>query len=382
MYVAFELGNRKWKLAISNGQKVRLVDVEAREMTAIENALADARRRLNVKDGASIYSCYEAGGDGFWLHRWLVEKGIANVVVDSSSIEVTRKYRRAKTDRLDAEKLVSMLMRHVGGETKVWQVCRVPTVEQEDDRQPQRELRLLLEDETRLNNQIRAQLKLFGLAPRSVLTLDRKLSTLRCGDGTPLPPLTVEKLRRLFERRKFVSKQIREVREERRDRLESSLKAKASTATDSPESVRQQTVSRKVFKLMGLCGIGQESSWLCMTEFFSWRQFKNRRQVAGSAGLVPVPFNSGDSNHDQGISKGGNSHIRSMLIQISWGWLQYQPQSALSRWYQQRFASGGKAGRKKGIVALARRLLIALWRYVEFDELPAGAKTKELISLT
>jgi transposase len=384
MYVAFELSNKNWKLGISDGSKTRIIDVTAADLAGVQEAIKKARERFRLPDQTPAYSCYEAGRDGFWLHRWLTQQGINNRVVDSSSIEVNRRARRAKTDRLDVQKLLTMLMRAVGGERGVWKEVKVPTVAQEDDRRPQRELLALQEDEGRTVSQMRSVLKLFGIDDRRLKRRLKALDELRQHDGQPLPFNAKEQLRRMVEHRKVIASQIKEIESRRREQLEAAVKSlheKPDPATVTPEHLRRHVVGQKVFRLMSLCGIGVQSSWLCVTEFFAWREFKNRRQVAGAAGLAPVPYDSGDSHQNQGLSRAGNGRIRSMMVLIAWGWLNYQPDSDVSQWYRKKFETG-KVSRKKGIVALARRLLIALWRYLEFGEVPAGARLKEHVSLS
>jgi hypothetical protein len=187
MYVAFELSNKNWKLGISDGSKTRIIDVTAADLAGVQEAIKKARERFRLPDQTPAYSCYEAGRDGFWLHRWLTQQGVNNRVVDSSSIEVNRRARRAKTDRLDVQKLLTMLMRAVGGERGVWKEVKVPTVAQEDDRRPQRELLALQEDEGRTVSQMRSVLKLFGIDDRRLKRRLKALDELRQHDGQPLP---------------------------------------------------------------------------------------------------------------------------------------------------------------------------------------------------
>ena len=307
-----------------------------------------------------MVSCYEAGRDGFWLHRFLVAEKVDNQVVDSSSIEVSRRGRRAKTDRLDAEKLLTMLIRSRQGEPKVWRVVTVPSVEEEDARQLHRELETLKQEQTMHGNRLKGQLAACGL----VIPVDRhfpvRLKHARLWNDEPLPPELKSRLLREFERIQVVSRQLREMEKERVKRLRE--------APDDDEGMA------KMRKLMGLAGIGISSAWLFVREVFGWRKLKNRRQVGAIVGLTPTPYSSGSSNREQGISRAGNRRMRVMTIEIAWGWLRYQPQSALSQWYRERFAHGSKRQRRIGIVALGRKLLVALWKYLERDELPEGAE--------
>ena len=305
-------------------------------------------------------SCYEAGRDGFWIHRYLMEQGIENLVVDAASIEVPRRAKRAKTDRLDVGKLLTMLIRYDCGEKKVWSVVNVPSVESEDNRHLHRELTTLKRDRTRHINRIKGVL--MGQGVRLPVKGDflKQIEEVRLWDGSPLPRGLRARVEREYGGLRFVEEQIKELEAERKELIRTS---------DDPsvEMVRQ---------LMRLRGIGENSSWVFVMEFFGWRRFRNRREIGALAGLAPTPYQSGDETREQGISKAGNRSIRAMAIEIAWGWLRYQPDSDLSRWFNRRFGQGSKRMRKIGIVALARKLLIALWRYVEFGEIPAGAQLK------
>jgi transposase len=326
LYVAFELGNTEWLLAFAT----RLEDapllraIPARALPQLEVVLAQAKAQLGCAATAPVHSCYEAGRDGFWLHRYLLSRDIQNVVIDSSSIEVNRRQRRAKTDRLDARKLVTMLMRAVAGERRVWHVVRVPSVMAEDRRQVHRELLTARRDRARLTNRIKGVLASHGVPLPTLATLPTHLATARVWDGTPLPPHCVARLTREWA-------------------------------------------------LVELRGVGPDSAWLYVMEFFAWRQFRNRREVGGLAGLTDTPYQSGDVAHQQGISKAGNRWVRALAINTAWAWLRYQPQSALARWYRDKFGHGASRRRKVGIVALARKLLIAFWRYLETGTVPEGA---------
>jgi transposase len=307
-----------------------------------------------------VHSCYEAGRDGFWLHRFLESQGVHNIVVDSSSIEVKRRGRRRKTDRLDAGKLVSMLIRWQQGEQNVWSVVQVPSVADEDRRQLHRDLLELKAERTQHTNRIKGLLAGCGLAvPRIDAHFPEMLAKLRTWDGQAVPAELQQRLVREHERWQLVDRQIKDLSNERVRRIRTS---------------KDKSVA-KVRQLLRLRGIGANSAWLYVMEFFGWRRIRNRKQLAALAGLTPTPHQSGDSNHEQGISKAGNRRLRTMAVEIAWCWLQYQPDSALSQWYQKRFAKGSSRQRRIGIVALARKLLVALWRYLESGEVPAGAET-------
>jgi len=357
--VAFELGNTEWKLAMTidleSSPLVRTLP--ARDLLRLDAELVRAKAHFGLPLGAPVRSCYEAGRDGFWLHRALLSRGIANVIVDSSSIEVNRRRRRTKTDRLDACKLVTMLLRAAGGEKKVWSVVNVPTVAEEDRRQIHRELLFARRDRSRHTNRIKGLLANHGVPLSRVRDLPTHLASARLWDGSALPPLLVVRLEREWETTRAYTTRIRALKHERRALLR---------ITDDPAITQ-------VRQLNQLRGVGIDGAWLYVMEFFAWRQFRNRRQVGGLAGLTDTHYQSGDSHHEQGISKAGNRWVRALAINTAWAWLRYQPQSALAQWYRRKFGHGNSRLRKIGIVALARKLLIAFWRYVETGVVPEGA---------
>jgi transposase len=362
LYVAFELSAAKWKLGFSTGlgQHPRRRTVDAGDLLALRQEVETAKRRFGLAIDAPVKSCYEAGRDGFWLHRYLLEQEIENLVVDSSSIEVDRRAKRAKTDRIDVGKLLNMLIRYHNGEEKVWRVVHVPSVEAEDMRHLHRQLRTLKVDRTRYICCIKRLLATQGLSvPIHVEFLDT-LAAARLWDGSLLPPGLRARVEREYASLRYVEQQIKELETERDELLETSKHP-------SIEKVRQ---------LMRLRAIGPNSAWLFVMEFFGWRQFRNRREVGGLSGLTPTPHQSGEESREQGISKAGNRPVRAMAIEIAWCWLRYQPDSELSLWFYKNFGHGGKRMRKVGIVALARKLLVALWRYLETGEIPAGAQLK------
>jgi Transposase and inactivated derivatives len=359
LYLAFELGNTEWVLAMTTGmdQPPLRREMPARALKMLEAEIARAKAHFGLPAAAPVCSCYEAGRDGFWLHRYLVSRGIANRIVDSSSIEVNRRRRRAKTDRLDAAKLVTMLIRAEGGEKQVWSVVNVPTSVEEDRRQVHRELLFARRDRGRHTNRMKGLLAGQGVPLAKLREFPRHLCTARRWDGTPLPPLLCARLAREWDTVQAYTTRIRALKHERRALLR---------VTDDPAIAR-------VRQLNQLRGIGIDSAWLYVMEFFAWRQFRNRRQVGGLAGLTGTPYQSGDLQHEQGISKAGNRWVRALAINTAWAWLRFQPKSQLARWYQKKFGKGNSRIRKLGIVALARKLLIALWRYVDQGLLPEGA---------
>ena len=363
LFVAFELSEKTWKLGFTtgHGQKPRERSIAARDQTRVLQEVAQAKRRFGLPETVPVVSCYEAGREGFWLHRFLQAQGLTNHVVDSSSIEVNRRQRRAKSDGLDVRKLLSMLMRYEHGEQEVWRVVHVPSVEAEDQRHLHRDLETLKQERASTTTRLKGLLSSQGIRLTSVSKLPEQLETLRLWDGAPIPSGLRQRLLRVYAHHEFLSQQIAELEAERRALLESSPEA-------SIEKVRQ---------LMQLKGIGINGSWLLVMEFFAWRAFKNRREVGGLAGLTPTPYQSGESAREQGITKSGNRHVRWMTTELAWSWLRYQPESALSGWFRERFGGGGKRLRRLGIVAMARKLLIALWRFLKSGVLPEGAVLKE-----
>lgn len=356
LYMALELSNKSWRLTFGGGGKRRQVSVPAADLMKLSEAVAKAKERFGMPAPTPVVSCYEAGRDGFWLHRHLRSVGIENEVIDAASIEVSRRLRHVKTDRLDGERLLDKLMRHHAGERGGWSVVRVPSVEEEDARHLHRELERLKRE--RLAHRVRMQslLVIHGMKVKIKSTL--RLGSLTLWDGRPLPAELKAELERELERLTLVERQIGSLETERRERLR------------EPKTEAE----RSIVQLMRLGAIGPTSAWLLVMEFFGWRCFRNRREVAALAGLVGSPYNSGESERDQGISKAGNRRVRAMMVEIAWLWLRFQPKSALSQWYHRRFAGGGLRMRRIGIVALARRLLIALWRYLADGVIPEGAR--------
>jgi transposase len=361
LHLAFELSWSQWKLAftVGHGQPARLRSLGARDLTGLLTEILKAKRRFGLPDDATVLSCYEAGRDGFWLHRWLTQHGVVNSIVDSASIEVNRRKRRAKSDRLDAVKLLSMLLRYHAGETKVWSVVRVPEPAAEDHRHLHRELITVQDERTEHVNRIKGLLAGQGIALAKVTAqFPEVLEQQRCWDGSELGAELRQRLLREFTRWQLTEAQVKELETERKRRIR----------CDATPQVA------KVRSLLDLAGIGLSGSWLLTYEMLAWRQFANRRQVGAIVGLTPTPYQSGPAHREQGISKAGSKVLRRMMVELAWGWLRWQPNSELSRWYERRFAHDGPRARKIGVVALARKLLIALWRYVEQGEAPAGAR--------
>jgi transposase len=360
LYMALELSASKWKVAVADGQRAASQHTLAGgDVGGLLKLIEKAKKRCGLQGAVRVMSCYEAGRDGFWLHRRLLEEGIDNVVVDSSSIEVNRRARRAKSDALDVAKLYEMLVRYVAGEKRVWRVVRVPSMQQEDERRPHRELERLKRERNAHINRIRSLAVLHNV--RLVRVGGRGWSERLEQLKGQLPAGLLGEIERESVRERLVGEQIAA--------LENSSKQQV-------QLMREQ--GGALASLLNLRAIGVQTAWVLQRELFGWRRFNNRRELAGCVGLNPTPYDSGASQREQGISKAGNRRVRALLVEIAWYWLRYQPHSALSAWFNRRFGRGGKRMRRIGIVALARRLLIALWRYVERGVIPEGAQLKKL----
>ena len=358
LYVAFELGKKDWKLAMTSGFGVEpwVRTVPSGDLRVVERVLREGRRRWGVPACAPVMSCYEAGRDGFWIHRALTELGIRNRVVDSASIEVNRRARRAKTDRLDALKLVRMLVRVCFGERRVWSEVRVPSVADEAARQVSRERTALTQEQTRLVNQLRGWLATWGCR----LPARRPAgwwTTVRDWAGATLPAAVQARLARAETRLAGLEAQIAEIE---------TAQQLAMTAAAPASAVRQ---------LVQLKGVATTSASVLLDEGLVWRSFRNRRQIGGILGFAPTPYDSGETEREQGISRAGNARLQAISIQLAWHWVRWQPQSALTQWYRAHFGKGKRA-RRIGIVAVARKLVIALWRYVTSGRVPEGAILK------
>lgn len=360
LHMAFELGRSKWKLGFTTGpgRSPRERTIGARDLEALEREIERAKERFGVPPEGRVVSCYEAGRDGFWLHRYLLSRGIENEIVDSSSIEVKRRKRRRKSDGLDVRSLLRLLCRYTAGERDVWSVVNVPSREAEDRRWLHREIETLTAERTERSNRIKSLLATQGVELRLGRDFDARLAEVRLWDGAPLGPELRARLSREWVRLRRVQEDLKALEAERRERL---------------EAVRDDPVLDQVRDLMELRGIGLKSAWLFVMEFFSWREFKNRREVGGLAGVAAAPNQSGEGDQSPGIDKAGNRWVRRMATEIAWSWVRYQPNSEITRWFNRRYAKAGKRARRRGIVAVARKVLVALWRYLEHGEIPEGA---------
>ena len=364
LYLAFELSKATWKLGFGTGpgKGVRRRSVDAGDLGALEVEIGRTLAKFELPPDTAIHSCYEAGCDGFWLHRYLLERGIDNLVVDSASIEVNRRSRRAKTDRLDVQKLLRMLMRYHQGEHDVWHPVHVPSVAAEDQRHLHRQLITFRRDRNRHGSRIWGLLRTQGLTLKLDKDFLERLTAARQYNGAPLPPGLSQRIRNEYAQLQHIEQAIAELEAERQRLIH----------------LEGNRISQKVRQLKLLKAIGDNISWVLVKEVFGWRTFNNRRELGGLAGLTPTPYQSGDSHREQGIGKAGNTWVRTTMIELAWQWIRHQPDSELTQWYNERFAHGGRAARKRGIVALARKLLIALWHYLERGEVPKGAQLKPI----
>lgn len=362
LFVAFELSNKKWKLgmSVSKGVKTRNRTVDAGDFAAVEEAMGRAKRRFGLAESALVVSVYEAGRDGFWIHRRLEEMGVRNLVIDPASVDVNRRKKRAKTDPLDIGKLMKNLIQWWEGDRNVWSVVVVPSEKDEDARHFHRELEALKGERTRHTNRIKSLLVMHGVRMAIGGDFAEKIGEIRTAQGSKLPPQLRRRLEREAERLALVREQIRGLEEERRNGLA------------TVEDVRFD----KMRKLLQLRALGPNGAWLLVMEFFGWREFRNRKQVGSLAGLTPTPFASGDVDNEQGIDKAGVTRVRTMMIELAWRWVQIQPKSEITEWFNREFGGGSRRHRRVGIVAVARKLLVQLWRYVEHDVLPPGAQLK------
>jgi len=340
-------------------REARLHRISGGDREALQVLIARQRAKLGAGP-VRVVSCYEAGRDGFWLDRWLKAHGVDNRIVDPASLEVPRRGRRVKTDRVDTVGLLRVLLRLERGETELTRVVRVPDRTIEDARRRTRERGRLVRERTAHRNRIHALLATQGVtefAPGTEGWLDR-LDRVRSGDGRRLGPALIAEIHREAERLRLVERQIDAVEAEGR----------AALAEDTALAAGARRLKR-------LKGIGEIFAGGLMHEAF-WRDFDNRRQVGASFGLVPWPWQSGEVDRDRPISKAGNRRARTLAIECAWMWVLHQPASALSQWWRQRYAGGGKRLRKIGIVAVARKLMVALWRYLAQGLIPEGAVLK------
>jgi transposase len=372
IFVSLELSRSIWlitSLSPGKGEKMSKYGVKAGDIAGLLGRLAELKRKAMARMGRSypIIVIEEAGLDGFSIHRVLQKEGIESHVVDAASIAVPRRRRRAKTDKIDGEALLRVLLAYKRGEPRVCAMVVAPSIEEEDHRRLCRERQVLVDERTAHVNRIKGHLiaqGIFGYAP---LRRDRRarLEDLRTSDGRALPEHLKMQISRELERLELLLQQIKAVEAER-DALLAAISKAAGTTTNTPHPLAM---------LLATKGIGAEFAASLWSEAL-YRSFANRRQLAAYAGLAPTPWQSGAVAHEQGVSKSGNPRLRTKMIQVAWLWLQHQPQSALTRWFHAQAQRGGKGRRKRAIVALARKLLVALWKLVNAGILIEGAVMK------
>jgi transposase len=362
VHVIFELSKAKWQLGIMlpGSEKLSRYRIPGGDLEALAERLTVAQRRAErCGKPVRIVSCYEAGFDGHWLHRWLTAQGVINYVIDPASIQVSRRARRAKTDRIDLEQLMRTLLAYLRGEPRVCSVVHVPSPEDEDRKRRNRERDYLVDERTAHSNRIKGLLHAQGI--RDVMPLKpnflASLEGMRTGDGRPLPPRLKEEIVREHARLCLVHKQVTELE----------AKSKAELRAAAPGSVEA-----KIMQLIDLKSIGPIGGQGLVNEVF-YRSFDNRRQVGSYFGLVGTPYNSGSSEREQGISKSGNARARELAIELAWLWVRHQPGSELTRWFRERVGDLKGRPRRIAIVALARKLMVALWRYLTTGLVPTGA---------
>ena len=361
LYMAMELSNSKWKLGFGNGAKIRRKTIDARDRQRCLEEIKVAKEKLKLPADAKVVCCFEAGRDGHWIHRWLESEGFEVLEIDSSSIETPRGRKHVKTDRIDVEKLLDLLIRyHCFGLRKAFRVVRVPSTAAEAGQRLHREDEYLLKQRTRIGNRIKGLLVAQGVVEVTLKgDFASYLDRIRQWDGEGLSAELQAELKRLHAQYVIFDSQLKEL-------------CKAYAAELSADTAVAET--RRA--LESLKSMGPKSSRVLSAEVFSWRTFANTKEAGAFSGLTPTPSQSGDKNTEQGISKAGNRRVRRIMIELAWLWLRWQPDSELSQWFNRRFAHGSKRMRRIGIVALARKLFVALWRYTEHGVIPAGAVLK------
>ncbi|RUX01939.1 IS110 family transposase [Mesorhizobium sp. M2A.F.Ca.ET.037.01.1.1] len=361
-----ELSKTTWlvtSLSPGGGEKISMHSLAGGDIAGLLERFAELSRKARARTGRCfpIIVIQEAGLDGFWIHRMLGTEGIESHIVDPASIAISRRRRRAKTDRIDGETLVRTLLAYKRGEPRVCSMVRVPTIEEEDRRRITRERKVLIAERVLHVNRLKGLLFSQGISDYEPLHRDRRkrLEELRTGDGRALPVHLKAQICRELDRLELLLKQIKAVEIER-----DALLAKEKATMPAPAAM-----------LTDIRGIGPEFAAILHTEGL-FRHFDNRRQVAAYAGLAPTPWQSGSIDREQGVSKAGNPRMRTTMIELAWLWLRYQPESALARWFQDRVHRSAGRFKKSTIVALARKLLVALWKYINAGVVIEGAVTK------
>ena len=373
IFVSLELSRSNWvvtSLSPGKGERMSRRGLDAGKFSDLQALFAELQRKGAEQTGTvyPIITIQEAGLDGFWLHRMLEADGVESHVVDAASIPAPRRRRRAKTDKLDGEALLRALLAFKRGEPRVCSMVAVPSVEEEDRRRLCREREALINERVRHTNRIRGLLCAQGIFDYKPLRRDRckRLEELRTADGRPLPTHVKTQISRELARLALLIEQIKAVEAEQEAMLEAEMAAAKRTA----DPAKAEPPGR-VAMLLAVKGISTQAASILWTEGLS-RQFANRRQLAAYAGLAATPWRSGAIVHEQGLSKAGNPRLRTLMVQLAWLWRRHQPDSELSKWFSKR----DKRDRKGAIVALARKLLVALWKYVAHGVVIEGAVMK------
>ena len=361
---SLELADKSWKVAVTDGRranptvfKLDTTDLWGR-LEELLSRLGELKRRWGLSAACQVVLVYEAGQDCFWIARALQAKAVRVLVIDAASVQVPRHARRVKTDRLDALKLLDELRAWLRGERRTLRVVNIPSEDAEARRMLTRERGLLQKEIGQHRDRMRKLLRTQGCQVEIDSKLpDRLLAGNVCrADGRAIPEELWQRLLRECERLELVRRQFAEVEHTLLHQL-------------------PQPVQRCIAMLAGLRGVGWVGATRLVLELF-WRDFANRRQLGACVGLVPQPYDSGESHVDQGVSKQGNRRVRALLIEMAWAWMKYQPQSALAQWFAKRTSGQNKRGKRIAIVGVARRLAIDLWRYMREGIVPAGAQLK------
>src|SRR5215468_880355 len=367
--LAIELSKKSWIIVVNTplSDKISRYTLKPCDWKGLLQLMARIQTRVarELAKRVEVVSCYEAGYDGFWLHRLLDARGVLNYVIDPTSLQVDRRARRNKTDGVDVAQLLRSLMAYLRGEPKVWSVVRVPSIAEEDDRRLHRERSRLLNERNQHVNRIKGLLAIQGIYDFEPMHRDRirRLERLRTADGRKLPSRLKAEIVRELQRLELVLGMIKTIEAER-DAIAVSVKSNS-----------EHTNAKKIQELVKIRSIGPEFATTLVGEVF-YRSFDNRKQLGNYVGLTPSHFQSGPTCRDQGISKAGNAKARTTIIELAWLWLRHQPASSLSVWFQKRVGNVRGRIRRITIVAMARKLLVALWRYLEAGVVPEGATLK------
>jgi transposase len=355
MMMAIEVSSKTWLLGFSNGRNERLRPIDAWDQTAFAEEVRQARQKLGCVEDTPTMCCYEAGRDGFSIHRFLTSVGIVNTVIDPSSVEIDQRQKRRKTDRIDVRKMLRLQERRHYHGSHAYRTVTVPSEADEAAMRPHRERKWMLKERTAHCARVRSLLALHGVRCDKVSAIDAE----RVCDwaGRPLSAELRRELARHLERLRMVEQQIKEL-----EKAQSRQMAAEASAADE-----------KAGRLCMLRGVGMHTALLLTKEFFGWRHFAGRKQVASLAGLTGCPYASGNTARDQGISKAGNRRVRTAMIELAWLWLRWQPESDMSQWFLRRTEGGNSRTRRRYVVALARKLLVALWKYIEHGIVPDHA---------